>query len=83
MQDKDAVPKGDLSKFYEEGVLFVTYSLLVSGKSTGPAKSQSTSKRGNKARGGSDIESSMVGEQSFRTGGDGAGCVLHAMCFML
>jgi hypothetical protein len=29
LQGNQALPKGNLSKLYEEGVLFVTYSLLV------------------------------------------------------
>lgn len=31
LQDKDALPKGRLSQAYDEGVLFVTYSLLAMG----------------------------------------------------
>ena len=38
-QDKDALPKGRLSDTYDEGVLFVTYSLLAMGSQVDKVKS--------------------------------------------
>ncbi len=47
MQEKDALPKGNLAKLAPKGVIFITYSLLISGAKT---KSQDTIQANNDIR---------------------------------
>lgn len=49
LQNKNPVPKGDLSKLFPTGVLFITYSLLVSKSGGSNAPKQPKAKAPKKA----------------------------------